>query len=212
MTSPLLRPDGKPWTAADINRLHQSDDVDRDLFSHHHTLGDKRFQAAPGDHLHDGRYVNLDGFPTGKTSFLVEDFNVLGAWTPFTGSIGGTGWSDGSNPVYDCQYWRYGKFCAFRYKLTFGTGATSGTGSLTMALPFTFTGGGRGMWVGEYTKGGVVYSLTCCPQSGSNIAPGYTHNTTYARQLLTTATVTALTGAATASGDIIEISGEYQIL
>ncbi len=53
MTSPLLRPDGKPWTASDINNLHRYDDVDRDSFAHHHTLGSKKTQAAAGDHLHD---------------------------------------------------------------------------------------------------------------------------------------------------------------
>ncbi len=57
MTSPLLRPDGKPWGPQDVNNLHRADDVDKDTLSHHHTLGVRKTQAAPGDHLHDGIYL-----------------------------------------------------------------------------------------------------------------------------------------------------------
>lgn len=40
-------------SAIDVNNLHRRDDVDRDSFSHHHTLGNQRNQAAHGDHGHD---------------------------------------------------------------------------------------------------------------------------------------------------------------
>lgn len=42
-------------SGADVNRLHDYDDVDNSLLSHHHTLGSLPGQASPGDHIHDGR-------------------------------------------------------------------------------------------------------------------------------------------------------------
>lgn len=39
----------------EVNKLHSRDDVDKSSFAHHHTLGPKRGQASPGDHVHDGR-------------------------------------------------------------------------------------------------------------------------------------------------------------
>lgn len=38
----------------EVNKLHARDDVDVSFRSHHHTLGIKSGQAAPGDHIHNG--------------------------------------------------------------------------------------------------------------------------------------------------------------
>jgi len=37
-----------------VNRFHQKDDADSSSEAHHHTLGIKKDQAAPGNHKHDG--------------------------------------------------------------------------------------------------------------------------------------------------------------
>jgi hypothetical protein len=42
-------------TGADVNRLHDYDDVDIGGLSHHHTLGILSGQSSPGDHKHDGK-------------------------------------------------------------------------------------------------------------------------------------------------------------
>ena len=38
----------------DVNKMHSRSDVDRSWLAQHHTLGIKRGQASPGDHIHDG--------------------------------------------------------------------------------------------------------------------------------------------------------------
>lgn len=38
----------------EVNLLHNRSDLDKSEFAQHHTLGPKRNQASPGDHIHDG--------------------------------------------------------------------------------------------------------------------------------------------------------------
>lgn len=38
-----------------VNSFHAKSDVDSSTESQHHTIGIKANQAAPGDHIHDGR-------------------------------------------------------------------------------------------------------------------------------------------------------------
>lgn len=42
-------------TPSEVNELHRSSDRDTSKESLHHTLGPLPYQAAPGDHSHDGR-------------------------------------------------------------------------------------------------------------------------------------------------------------
>ena len=41
-------------SAAEVNRAHDFSDVDSSPRSLHHTLGSRRNQASPGNHIHDG--------------------------------------------------------------------------------------------------------------------------------------------------------------
>lgn len=44
-----------PETPAEsVNHFHTNSDVDTGIKAQHHTLGKRRFQASPGDHIHDG--------------------------------------------------------------------------------------------------------------------------------------------------------------
>lgn len=43
----------------DVNRLHDYDDMDIGVLSHHHSLGIFPGQASPGDHIHDGKQSKL---------------------------------------------------------------------------------------------------------------------------------------------------------
>lgn len=45
--------DSSPGTE-EVARFHDNDDVDGNVFSHHHTLGPRSTQAAAGNHRHDG--------------------------------------------------------------------------------------------------------------------------------------------------------------
>lgn len=45
---------GNVPSAAMAAQNHQNSDVDSSPKSQHHTLGSRRNQAAPGDHIHDG--------------------------------------------------------------------------------------------------------------------------------------------------------------
>lgn len=48
-------------TPAEVRQFHIRDDTDTDVQSHHHTLGMRRMQASPGDHVHDGKMCNKVG-------------------------------------------------------------------------------------------------------------------------------------------------------
>lgn len=45
----------------EVNLFHNRSDVDSSTTAQHHTLGIKHDQAAPGDHVHDGRGSRLLG-------------------------------------------------------------------------------------------------------------------------------------------------------
>lgn len=78
-------------TAKASDVLHQTDDVDEDAHSHHHTLGSGPFQAAPGNHHHGTRVtkftlaVDFASIPANstidlnvtKTGIAVGDFVAL---------------------------------------------------------------------------------------------------------------------------------------
>jgi hypothetical protein len=46
-------------TAQQVNEFHRNSDLDKDRESQHHSLGPSRYQAAPGDHNHDGSSSSL---------------------------------------------------------------------------------------------------------------------------------------------------------
>lgn len=54
----------RPQGPQDVNDFHRYDDVDVKADSHHHTLGPGQYQAAPGNHIHDGISAPLGGVYT----------------------------------------------------------------------------------------------------------------------------------------------------
>lgn len=64
----------------EVNRFHDRSDVDSHWGAQHHTLGIKHDQAAPGDHLHDGKASKKlmeDVILTGSTSGNVALQNLI---------------------------------------------------------------------------------------------------------------------------------------
>lgn len=62
----------------DVNKLHDKDDLDVSGLAHHHSLGDRQNQAAPGNHAHSTLYS-----PLIHNHYLKETINlsVSTAWT-----------------------------------------------------------------------------------------------------------------------------------
>lgn len=56
-------------SANEVSKYHTNDDVDGGPRSHHHSLGNLRGQASPGDHIHDG----------GSSKSLMDDITITGA-------------------------------------------------------------------------------------------------------------------------------------
>lgn len=42
-------------TPDEVKEFHKKSDKDSSIMSEHHTLGAKRNQSSPGDHIHDGK-------------------------------------------------------------------------------------------------------------------------------------------------------------
>ena len=68
------QPSGDSPLPQDVNKFHESSDVDSSAIAQHHTLGILATQASPGDHVHDGKsskrikfsdiedgWMNIDG-------------------------------------------------------------------------------------------------------------------------------------------------------
>ncbi len=53
----------------EVRKLHVNADTDGGAIASHHTLGIKRTQASPGDHLHDG----------GTSKQLMDGITITGA-------------------------------------------------------------------------------------------------------------------------------------
>lgn len=71
-------------SAMEINIQHANSDVDSSPQSQHHTLGPRRNQAAPGDHIHDG----ITSPKIGALAIGTSGNNPVPAFT-LTGSKGG---------------------------------------------------------------------------------------------------------------------------
>ena len=59
----------------EINNLHRYDDLDRDTFAHHHSIGDKPNQAASGSHTKHAK-VQLTGLVSLYSSVGVPGVSV----------------------------------------------------------------------------------------------------------------------------------------
>jgi len=75
MTSPKNTANEEPDARA-VLAFHRNDDVDSRPESHHHSLGQGRSNASPGNHTHDG-----------NTSAPLLSANITGSRTNNVGSI-----------------------------------------------------------------------------------------------------------------------------
>jgi hypothetical protein len=86
--------------AAEVNKLHDYDDVDVGTSSHHHTLGGSATQAAAGNHGHSGTAgVFSKKMPTGMIYKQGGDSIPASTWTRMT-NTNVYGGSIGMDPKY----------------------------------------------------------------------------------------------------------------
>ena len=108
----------RPEAPADsVNHFHINSDTDTGIKAQHHTLGKRRFQASPGDHIHDGTnslaladYLPLVSIQAGaksvsftsQTSFTTTvTFDDEFASTPIV--VASIGSSASSTTRWDCR-------------------------------------------------------------------------------------------------------------
>lgn len=77
-------------TAKASDVLHQTDDVDEDAHSHHHTLGTSAFQAAPGNHKHSDYAATGHTHSDGDTGWIAP--TLLNGWVNFGGGYNTAGY------------------------------------------------------------------------------------------------------------------------
>lgn len=73
--------------AKKVAEFHSYDDLDQSFGAHHHSLGAKPTQAAPGDHRHDGTN-SLMLFDAMEINGKRSDGTALNALIDALGSIG----------------------------------------------------------------------------------------------------------------------------
>lgn len=129
MTSPYNNPNqpgfGIPGGGADVNRMHDYDDLDVSPLSHHHSLGIQPGQATAGDHIHDGKLskkISMDNL----TDYKRANFTP----TPFGGvNAFNAGVAQG-------KYQKYGHLITVQMKITFSATTTYNAGvAIQVPLP-----------------------------------------------------------------------------
>ena len=146
-------------SAKSILEMHQLSDVDSSPFAHHHTLGSRRNQSAPGNHIHDGKSSPLIPSLSNWTQYI-DNSNAASNW-----------FGSGVNPAINngtiaAKYALYGKLCFVRLTLIFGSTTTQGTGFWSFNYPFaasatdsTFSGS-VSTYAGGFWVGGVYHNAS----------------------------------------------------
>ncbi len=106
---PTADPNARPGPK-ELNDLHTYDDVDASLYAHHHTLGTKPYQAAPGNHGHAALTALAAGLD--------------GSWTTYTPTLTNMSVGSGGGALNLGWYKKIGsKTVLYRTALQLGTGA-----------------------------------------------------------------------------------------
>lgn len=88
----------------DVNRLHDYDDVDTTVLSHHHTLGPLSTQSSSGNHSHNGVDSNRIGLIARVSALgLLAAAAAVGVELKDTG-IGDVKWTPTNKGIYTLKY------------------------------------------------------------------------------------------------------------
>lgn len=158
----------------------------------------------------DGAATSTERMKINNAGLITGSGTSLGAWTAYTPTLGGTGWAIG-NGAFSATYCQIGKCVIFKAQFTAGSTTTFGSDSPTITLPITSLGTARAAqtvtgWFLDASAGSIYQA-----------APFYNSTTTVSLRTLgasglhttTTATVPFAWDAAT--GDVIRVSGIYEI-
>jgi hypothetical protein len=148
MTSPVGPNFGTPG-GSDINRMHDYDDLDISTLSHHHTLGSLSGQAAPGNHVHDGKTSPKLGLLVKKSATNALATAGVGVELKDTG-IGDTPFTPVNGGIYIFKYKARVAASAINMsvdiKIRYNIAPTSPTNTApqleAITIPLTVAGGG----------------------------------------------------------------------
>lgn len=98
----LFGPNGEILSPQQVNDLHRNDDVDDSSFAHHHTLGIKPNQAAPGNHQHL-HGLRVEGGLTVAGGLTTDTLDVTGCvsavgYVPTAETTASTAYTDLTTP------------------------------------------------------------------------------------------------------------------
>lgn len=99
---------------------------------------------------------------TGTSSTVIDAAlpgSPYGPWAGYVPALVGTGWSLGSGGSAVGSYTKIGRTVHFRGKVTFGTGATFGAGTLRITVPWTMAFAGAGTVTGRLLKNGAGFYI-----------------------------------------------------
>lgn len=155
---PLFGPNGDIISPVEVSRLHMYDDLDAGALAHHHTLGNRQNQAAPGNHNHDADYAAL--------SIQTALEKTMTAFTPSFGNV-----TSGAGVGYFKLIAPY--LCFVR--LAGSSGTATAAAVVTCALPPGITVDSIGVQRTACTGGGGGLIATASVGSG-----GFSFNRDYA--------------------------------
>jgi hypothetical protein len=115
-------------SAGEVNDFHSNSDVDKSTLAQHHTLGPQPNQAAPGDHVHDGK--------TSKKIFIQDLDGVSVSYQPQGGTLGATQPTFSGDPLITGSYTKIGNLVWYQIDVDFSNILTFGTGQYYLTLPF----------------------------------------------------------------------------
>lgn len=132
------------------------------------------------------------------------------AWTSYTPTLGGAGWSVGAGSI-NGYYSKLGKNINFQIRVVFGAGATFGAGRPTLSLPVTArTTSGNIDFVTdiayEDASAGARYSGTAESSTSALDLFAWNSSTTY----LSITGLSSTIPMTWAANDVIYVSGTYE--
>lgn len=163
----MLKPEFSNPDAKFVTEFHRRSDVDSSQFAQHHTLGNRRNQAAPGDHTHDG----ITSPRIGAGAFFNSDWISYTPSLYTSSSVLIAGWSKVG------RYLRVGDTVFFKGRIRVNTSSDFGDGTdWLINLPVAYAsesaiGNNFGMPIGQALCRDIGatadYFMTCFLVSGS---------------------------------------------
>ena len=153
-------------------------------------------------------FIRNDGterFRLDTAGLITGTGTSLGAWTAYTPTVGGTGWAIGNGTAAG-YHRQLGKTVHFRIQITFGSTSTFGSSALRVTAPATGAGYTNTTIAELYDSSAAAHYLAHIIWFSSSTLEVYTVGTNGLG-----AGVTSTAPFTWASGDILQVSGTYEV-